>query len=93
MKKYNADLKYMQRAITLALLGQGLTKTNPIVGCVIVKNNKIIGEGFHKVFGGTHAEINALKKAGKAAKGATLYVNMEPCFPFSGKKQFLVLKK
>ncbi|OGF45626.1 MAG: riboflavin biosynthesis protein RibD [Candidatus Firestonebacteria bacterium RIFOXYD2_FULL_39_29] len=93
MKKYNADLKYMQRAITLALLGQGLTKTNPIVGCVIVKNNKIIGEGFHKVFGGTHAEINALKKAGKAAKGATLYVNMEPCFPFSGKKTVPCVEK
>ncbi|OGF48855.1 MAG: riboflavin biosynthesis protein RibD [Candidatus Firestonebacteria bacterium RIFOXYA2_FULL_40_8] len=86
MTKYQSDIRYMHRALDLALLGQGLTKTNPIVGCVIVKNGKVVGEGFHKVFGGPHAEVNALKKSGKAAKGATLYVNLEPCYPFLGKK-------
>jgi len=86
MHDSNSDIAYMQLAFTHALKAEGLTKTNPIVGCVIVKNNKIIGEGYHKIFGGPHAEVMALKRAGKAAKGATLYVNLEPCFAFPGKK-------
>ena len=88
MTKYQADIRYMHLAMTLALKGEGLTKTNPIVGCVIVKKNKIVGEGYHKIFGGPHAEANALQMAGEKAKGSTLYVNLEPCFPFLGKKIF-----
>ncbi|MCX5776141.1 MAG: bifunctional diaminohydroxyphosphoribosylaminopyrimidine deaminase/5-amino-6-(5-phosphoribosylamino)uracil reductase RibD [Candidatus Firestonebacteria bacterium] len=86
MKTDKLDMLYMQRAITLALKAEGLTKTNPIVGCVVVKNNRIVGEGYHKIFGGAHAEVMALDKAGSSAKGATIYVTLEPCFPYSGKK-------
>ncbi len=67
----------MQRALTLAKKGEGWTLPNPMVGAVIVKDGKIIGEGFHKQFGGDHAEVEALK--GIDAKGATLYVTLEPC--------------
>lgn len=84
--KSDLDKTYMQKALKLALLGQGLTKTNPIVGCVIVKNNIVIAEGCHSEFGGPHAEAKALSKAGLNAKGASLYVTLEPCFPFKGKK-------
>ena len=74
--------QYMSRCCELALRGYGLVNPNPMVGCVIVKNGRIIAEGFHKKFGEAHAEINALKKAGRRAKGATLYVNLEPCVHF-----------
>ncbi len=84
--KRDTDKKYMERALELALRGQGHTGINPVVGCVIVKNNNIISEGYHKIFGGRHAEASALLKAGTKAKGAVLYVNLEPCFPFQGKK-------
>lgn len=73
------DKKYMKRAIMLARRGIGKTSPNPAVGCVIVKNGKILGEGWHKKAGDPHAEINALAMAGKAAKGADLYVTLEPC--------------
>lgn len=63
----------------LAKKGLGKTSPNPMVGCVIVKNGRIIGDGYHKKAGFPHAEIEALNKAGKDAKGATLYVNLEPC--------------
>lgn len=79
------DSFYMQRAIELAKLGIGHTKTNPLVGCVIVKDEKIIGEGAHLKFGENHAEINAIEDAknrGEDIKGATLYVNLEPCSHF-----------
>lgn len=69
----------MMRAIELAKKGSGKTFPNPVVGAVIVKNKKIIGEGYHKKAGLPHAEIIALKKAGKEAKGAELYVSLEPC--------------
>ena len=72
----------MKRAFELAERGRGHTDPNPCVGCVIVKNNKIIGEGWHKKAGGPHAEIEALKAAGKQAKGATMYVTLEPCCHF-----------
>ncbi len=79
----NLDDKYfMSRAIELAKNGIGATKTNPLVGCVIVKDKKIIGEGYHKVFGSCHAEVNAIndtKERGESPEGATLYVNLEPC--------------
>lgn len=77
MKK--ADVEYMQRAIELATLARGRTSPNPLVGAVIVKDGKIIGEGYHKKAGTPHAEIHALDAAGNEARGATLYVSLEPC--------------
>lgn len=70
---------YMRIAYKLALKGKGTTSPNPMVGAVIVKNNKIIAQGFHARCGGDHAEVVALKKAGQKARGATLYVTLEPC--------------
>lgn len=79
--------KFMGRALLLAAKGEGKVSPNPLVGCVISKNGKIIGEGHHAVFGGPHAEANALKAAGRRASGATLYVTLEPCSEkYSGKK-------
>lgn len=71
--------KYIKFAINLALKAIGHTSPNPLVGCVIVKNNKVISTGYHKKDGFLHAEAEALKKAGIKARGATLYVNLEPC--------------
>ncbi|MDI3311619.1 MAG: bifunctional diaminohydroxyphosphoribosylaminopyrimidine deaminase/5-amino-6-(5-phosphoribosylamino)uracil reductase RibD [Thermoanaerobacterium sp.] len=71
--------KYMKRALQLAKLGLGHTNPNPLVGAVIVKNGRIIGEGYHEYYGGPHAEINALKNAKEDVKGAQLYVTLEPC--------------
>ena len=78
----NFDEIFMKRALTLAELGRGKTFTNPLVGCVIVKNNLIIGQGWHKKFGSNHAEINAIENAKQNnfnLEGSTLYVNLEPC--------------
>lgn len=72
----------MGLALELAQKGRGRTSPNPMVGAVIVKNNKILGKGYHKRAGLEHAEIAALKKAGSKARGATLYVNLEPCGHF-----------
>ncbi len=72
----------MQRAIELAQKGQYTTKPNPNVGCVIVQNNKIVGEGYHPQAGQPHAEVFALRQAGEQAKGATAYVTLEPCAHF-----------
>lgn len=69
----------MQRCITLACRALGQTAPNPLVGSVIVKQGQIIGEGFHPQAGQPHAEVFALRQAGQAAQGATLYVNLEPC--------------
>jgi len=74
--------KYMRLAIELAKKAEGKTSPNPIVGAVVVKNDKIIGEGYHKKAGLPHAEVSALKEAGSGAKGATLYVTLEPCDHF-----------
>jgi diaminohydroxyphosphoribosylaminopyrimidine deaminase/5-amino-6-(5-phosphoribosylamino)uracil reductase len=74
-----ADMEYMQRAIELATQARGRTSPNPMVGAVIVKDGKIIGEGYHKKAGTPHAEIHALAAAGNEARGATLYVSLEPC--------------
>lgn len=76
------DRYFMSRAIELSQNGIGATKTNPLVGCVIVRNEKIIGEGYHQAFGSCHAEVNAINDAkakGENLDGATLYVNLEPC--------------
>jgi diaminohydroxyphosphoribosylaminopyrimidine deaminase/5-amino-6-(5-phosphoribosylamino)uracil reductase len=72
---------YMQRCIQLAMGGQGLTAPNPLVGCVIVANGRIIGEGYHQHYGEAHAEVNAIHhvKDKSLLKEATLYVNLEPC--------------
>jgi len=69
----------MNRAWELALQGWGKTSPNPMVGAVLVKNGKIIAEGYHHYCGGDHAEVDALKKAGSKARGETLYVTLEPC--------------
>ncbi|MCW8813748.1 MAG: bifunctional diaminohydroxyphosphoribosylaminopyrimidine deaminase/5-amino-6-(5-phosphoribosylamino)uracil reductase RibD, partial [Chlorobium sp.] len=71
--------KYIKRCFVLAKKGKGLVAPNPLVGAVIVKNSKVIGEGFHKKHGSAHAEVNAIKKAGKNVIGSTLYCNLEPC--------------
>jgi diaminohydroxyphosphoribosylaminopyrimidine deaminase/5-amino-6-(5-phosphoribosylamino)uracil reductase len=73
------DEIYMARAIELAKKGRFTTTPNPNVGCVLVKDNHIIGEGFHQLAGQGHAEVNALAVAGDNAKGATAYVTLEPC--------------
>lgn len=73
------DTTYMKMALELAKQGQGTTGPNPMVGAVIVKDGKVIGEGYHRKAGEEHAEIIALQKAGETAKGATLYVTLEPC--------------
>ena len=70
---------YMQRALDLAKQGQGSVHPNPMVGAVLVKDDQIIGEGYHEVFGGPHAEINAFAKATEDVVGATMYVSLEPC--------------
>lgn len=77
------DEKFMHRALFLAKKGRGLVEPNPYVGCVVVKDGKIISEGFHRSFGSWHAEIEALKKLTPTqARGTTLYVNLEPCVHF-----------
>jgi diaminohydroxyphosphoribosylaminopyrimidine deaminase/5-amino-6-(5-phosphoribosylamino)uracil reductase len=73
------DELYIKRAIKLAAKAQGMTNPNPLVGAIIVKNDKLISEDFHKKAGGPHAEVLAIEKAGKNVKGSTLYVNLEPC--------------
>jgi len=74
-----SDRVFMQKALELAVRGRGRTSPNPMVGAVIVKKGKIIAEGYHRKAGTPHAEIVALRKAGPQAKGAVLYVNLEPC--------------
>ncbi len=69
----------MQRALELASRGLGLVEPNPMVGCVIIADDKIVGEGYHTVFGGPHAEAEALQAAGPRAAGATMFVTLEPC--------------
>jgi diaminohydroxyphosphoribosylaminopyrimidine deaminase/5-amino-6-(5-phosphoribosylamino)uracil reductase len=68
-----------RRAAELAALGRLRVDPNPLVGCVLVKRNRVVGEGYHAYWGGPHAEANALKAAGGKAKGATAYVTLEPC--------------
>jgi diaminohydroxyphosphoribosylaminopyrimidine deaminase/5-amino-6-(5-phosphoribosylamino)uracil reductase len=75
----DSDEKYMWMALDLARQGRGSTNPNPMVGAVLVQDGAIVGTGYHQVAGGPHAEIIALRKAGERARGATLYVNLEPC--------------
>ncbi|MGP1458543.1 MAG: bifunctional diaminohydroxyphosphoribosylaminopyrimidine deaminase/5-amino-6-(5-phosphoribosylamino)uracil reductase RibD [Treponema sp.] len=74
-----ADYEYMRRALALAAQGEGKVNPNPLVGAVVVKDGAIIGAGWHKKYGEAHAEVHALDEAGEAARGATLYVTLEPC--------------
>ena len=74
--------RYMRRALELAARGIGSASPNPMVGAVIVKSGRVIAEGFHKKAGADHAEIAAFKKAKGRAKGATMYVTLEPCNHF-----------
>jgi diaminohydroxyphosphoribosylaminopyrimidine deaminase / 5-amino-6-(5-phosphoribosylamino)uracil reductase len=73
------DIRFMEHALDLARKGIGLASPNPMVGCVIVRDGQVVGEGFHQYESRDHAEIVALKSAGEKARGAALYVNLEPC--------------
>ena len=75
----NKDIFWMQHALALAEKGRGRTSPNPLVGAVIVKKGRLIAEGYHARLGGPHAEVVALRRALRRAKGATLYVTLEPC--------------
>lgn len=79
MSQKSPDEKYMRMALRLAAKARGRTSPNPLVGAVVVKNGRVIGQGYHRRAGEPHAEALALKRAGSAAKGATLYVTLEPC--------------
>jgi len=76
------DEKFMKRALDLAIKAMGRTSPNPVVGCVIVKNEQIVGEGYHKKAGTPHAEVHALAAAGEQARDATAYITLEPCSHF-----------
>ncbi len=80
------DLPFMRRALALAERGGRAVSPNPMVGCVLVKGGRVIAEGRHRRFGGPHAEAEALAKAGARARGATMYVTLEPCVAHAGKK-------
>jgi len=73
------DAFWMRRALRLAARGRGRVSPNPMVGAVIVARGRLLGEGYHRVVGGPHAEVWALRAAGRVAKGATAYVSLEPC--------------
>ncbi len=75
----STDEKYMKIALELSAGGIGFTSPNPVVGAVVVKENKIVGKGFHEFCGGPHAEVNAINEAGNKCIGATIYVTLEPC--------------
>lgn len=72
-------IKFMSRAIRMAQKGLGRTSPNPMVGAVVVKNGKIVGEGFHRALGEPHAEVDAIRAAGAQTEGAELFVTLEPC--------------
>ncbi len=79
---HEAELFYMARAIELARRGEGYVEPNPMVGCVLANDEGVVGEGWHRKFGGPHAEVEALAVAGGRARGATAYVTLEPCSHF-----------
>lgn len=82
MNNFSIQKRFMRIALEQARKGLGRVSPNPAVGCVITKNNEVVATGYHRRFGGPHAEIMALKKADRAARGATLYVTLEPCCHF-----------
>lgn len=73
------DIRFMEHALSLARKAIGMASPNPLVGCVIVNDGEIVGQGFHEYDGRAHAEVLAIKAAGEKARGATLYVTLEPC--------------
>jgi diaminohydroxyphosphoribosylaminopyrimidine deaminase/5-amino-6-(5-phosphoribosylamino)uracil reductase len=73
------DLYFLDLTLALAAEGEGQVKPNPLVGAIVVKNGIVVGQGFHRYEGVKHAEVLALEEAGQLARGATLYVNLEPC--------------
>src|SRR5687767_173375 len=79
MTRPEVDRRWMQRALELASQGRGFVEPNPMVGCVIVRDNQLVAEGWHQRFGGPHAEVEALSIAGNSARQATMYVTLEPC--------------
>src|SRR3712207_6815639 len=81
----DADARHMRRALRLAMEGRGSVEPNPMVGCVLVKRGRVIGEGYHQKFGGPHAEPEALASCTESPEGATAYVTLEPCC-HTGKK-------
>jgi diaminohydroxyphosphoribosylaminopyrimidine deaminase / 5-amino-6-(5-phosphoribosylamino)uracil reductase len=78
----NEDVQWMRRALAEAARGKGSVEPNPMVGAIVVRDGQLVGAGHHERFGGPHAEINALAMAGDLARGATLYVTLEPCCHF-----------
>jgi diaminohydroxyphosphoribosylaminopyrimidine deaminase/5-amino-6-(5-phosphoribosylamino)uracil reductase len=74
-----ADVRYMQMALRLAARGAGWVSPNPMVGAVVVREGRVVGRGWHRHYGGAHAEVEALRRARTQARGATLYVTLEPC--------------
>ena len=81
------DLRFLDLTLTLAARGEGQVKPNPLVGAVVVKNGIVVGRGFHRYAGIKHAEVLALEEAGYSARGATVYVNLEPCCHRGGGKR------
>src|SRR4051794_22986141 len=73
------DAPPLERAIELAERGVGQVTPNPNVGAVVARDGEVVGEGWHEIYGGPHAEVNALRAPGEAARGATMYVSLEPC--------------
>lgn len=78
-KTTKSDVFYMEMALLLAERGRGYTSPNPMVGAVVVKDGVVVGKGWHQRYGEAHAEVNALNDAGENARGADLYVSLEPC--------------
>jgi diaminohydroxyphosphoribosylaminopyrimidine deaminase/5-amino-6-(5-phosphoribosylamino)uracil reductase len=84
-KEDSVEEQYMKRALALARRGLGKTSPNPLVGAVIVRDERVIGEGYHHRYGGAHAEVNALRSAQEQVIDATIYVTMEPCCRYERK--------
>ncbi|VTR99173.1 bifunctional diaminohydroxyphosphoribosylaminopyrimidine deaminase/5-amino-6-(5-phosphoribosylamino)uracil reductase RibD [Tuwongella immobilis] len=82
MTALNSHESWMRRALELAARGEGAVEPNPMVGAVVVRDGVCVGEGYHQRYGGPHAEVHALRAAGEFARGATLYVTLEPCCHF-----------
>ncbi|HKE56826.1 MAG TPA: bifunctional diaminohydroxyphosphoribosylaminopyrimidine deaminase/5-amino-6-(5-phosphoribosylamino)uracil reductase RibD [Pyrinomonadaceae bacterium] len=81
------DLYFLDLTLALAGKGEGQVRPNPLVGAVVVRDGTIVGQGFHRYDGVKHAEVLALEEAGQFAKGATVYVNLEPCCHRGGGKR------
>jgi len=78
-RRPDEDQRWMEQALALATLASGSTRPNPRVGCVLVQDGRAVGRGLHRVCGGPHAEVMAIAEAGDRSRGATAYVNLEPC--------------